>query len=141
MSYFKLLPLPLLLFSAFSQSAYAEHEKHTDDNLLLEKVTVLGQPLDGLLNQSGQLDKQKIDALQSSVTDTAQLLKGMPGVSLYGAGGVSSLPVFHGFADDRLRIKIDGMDLISACANHMNPPLSYIDPTNIDSIKLYGGIT
>jgi iron complex outermembrane receptor protein len=34
----------------------------------------------------------------------------------------------HGLADDRLRIKIDGMDLIASCPNHMNPPLSYLDP-------------
>lgn len=138
MSYFKLLPLPLLLLSAMSQVAYAED---ADTDITLEKVTVSGQPLDALFNKSGQLDKQNINALQSSVTDTAQLLKGMPGVSLYGAGGVSSLLVLHGFADDRLRIKVDGMDLISACANHMNPPLSYISPTNIDSIKVYAGIS
>lgn len=138
MSYFKLLPIPFLLLGAMSQSAHAEH---AHDSLALDKVTVSSQKLDVLLNQSGQLDKQDIDALQSSVTDSAQLLKGMPGVSLYGAGGVSSLPALHGLADDRLRIKVDGMDLISACANHMNPPLSYISPTNIDSIKLYAGIS
>jgi iron complex outermembrane receptor protein len=37
-------------------------------------------------------------------------------VSLYGAGGVSSLPSVHGLADDRLRIQVDGMDLISPAA-------------------------
>ena len=67
------------------------------------------------------------------VADTAQLLESQPGLSLYGNGGVSSLPVIHGMADDRVRVKVDGMDLISACANHMNPPLSYIDPSNVGS--------
>ena len=138
MSYFKLLLILFLLLGAMNQAAYADHPH---DSLALDKVTVSSQKLDALLNQSGQLNKQDIDALQSSVTDSAQLLKGMPGVSLYGAGGVSSLPAIHGLADDRLRIKVDGMDLISACANHMNPPLSYISPTNIDSIKLYAGIS
>ena len=38
-------------------------------------------------------------------------------------------------------IKVDGMDLIASCPNHMNPPLSYIDPTNIDNVKVYAGIT
>ena len=72
--------------------------------------------------------------LRAATSDTASLLGDVPGVSLYGAGGVSSLPVIHGLADDRLRIKVDGMDLISACGNHMNPPLSYIDPTNVGSV-------
>jgi len=78
---------------------------------------------------------------RAATSDTASLLKDVPGVSLYGAGGVSSLPAIHGMADDRLRIQVDGMNLISACANHMNPPLSYIDPTNVGSAKVFAGIT
>ncbi len=73
--------------------------------------------------------------------DTAQLLESQPGVALYGNGGVSRLPAIHGMADDRVRIKVDGMDLISACANHMNPPLSYIDPSRVGSINVFAGIT
>lgn len=110
-------------------------------SIILEKVTISGQQLDSLFKQTGQLTEQDIDALQSSVSDTAKLLQGVPGVSLYGAGGVSSLPAIHGLADDRLRIKVDGMDLISACANHMNSPLSYINPTNVSLIKVYAGIS
>lgn len=76
-----------------------------------------------------------------NTNDTASLLNDEPGVSLYRAGGVSSLPAIHGLADDRIRIKVDGMDFISSCANHMNPPLSYIDPANVASIKVFAGIT
>jgi len=75
-----------------------------------------------------------------NTSDTALLLAGIPGLSLYGNGGVSSLPVIHGMADDKVRTVVDGMDLISACANHMNPPLSYIDPTNVGRIKVFAGI-
>lgn len=76
-----------------------------------------------------------------NTSDSASLLADEPGVTLYRAGGVSSLPAIHGLADDRVRVKLDGMDLIASCPNHMNPPLSYIDPTNIDNIKVYAGIT
>jgi len=77
----------------------------------------------------------------ATTSDTASLLADIPGVSLYGAGGVSSLPAINGLADDRLRIKVDGMDLIASCPNHMNPALSYIDPTNVGTLKVYAGIT
>ena len=86
------------------------------------------------------LDEAGFAPLRSSTSDTASLLRDVPGVSLYGAGGVSSLPVIHGLADDRLRIKVDGMDLISACGNHMNPPLSYIDPSQVGSIRVFAGV-
>jgi len=79
--------------------------------------------------------------LRPASSDTASLLRDVPGVSLYGAGGVSSLPAIRGLADDRLRIKVDGMDLYAACPNHMNPALSYIDPSNLDTLKVYAGIT
>lgn len=82
-----------------------------------------------------------LDTLRSATSDTASLLRDVPGVSLYGAGGVSSLPAIHGLADDRLRIKVDGMDLIASCPNHMNPALSYIDPTSVGVLKVYVGIT
>ena len=81
-----------------------------------------------------------LPSLRAATSDTASLLRDVPGVSLYGAGGVSSLPSIHGLADDRLRIKVDGMDLISACGNHMNPALSYIDPSNVESIQVFSGL-
>ncbi|MEQ1598632.1 MAG: TonB-dependent receptor [Methylotenera sp.] len=87
------------------------------------------------------------DANQASLTqkataggDSAKLTEAL-GVQLRRAGGVSSLPMLQGLADDRIRIKVDGMDLISSCANHMNPALSYIDPANIAQIKVYAGVT
>jgi iron complex outermembrane receptor protein len=83
---------------------------------------------------------ENLPSLRAATSDTASLLRDVPGVSLYGAGGVSSLPSIHGLADDRLRIKVDGMDLISACGNHMNPALSYIDPSNVDSIQVFSGL-
>jgi iron complex outermembrane receptor protein len=86
-------------------------------------------------------DAETLERQRTATSDAARLLEGQPGVSLYRAGGVSSLPAIHGLADDRIRIKVDGMDLISACANHMNPPLSYIDPANVASAKVYAGIT
>ncbi|HAU56926.1 MAG TPA: TonB-dependent receptor [Comamonadaceae bacterium] len=86
-------------------------------------------------------DAASLQSGRTASSDTASLLRNLPGVSLFGAGGVSSLPSVHGLADDRLRIQVDGMDLISACGNHMNPPLSYIDPTRVGSIRMFAGVT
>jgi iron complex outermembrane receptor protein len=88
-----------------------------------------------------EIDRDALNAMQSTTSDAASLLKTLPGVTVNGAGGVSSLPSIRGLADDRLRIKLDGMDLIATCPNHMNPPLSYVDPSNIGSLKVFAGIT
>jgi iron complex outermembrane receptor protein len=73
--------------------------------------------------------------------DTALMLSSTPGYSVAAGGGVSGLPVVNGFADDRIKIRIDGMELTSACANHMNAPLSYIDPQQVQRIGLIAGVT
>jgi iron complex outermembrane receptor protein len=84
---------------------------------------------------------EDLQMLRPATSDAASLLRDVPGVSLYGAGGASSLPAIHGLADDRLRIKVDGMDLIASCPNHMNPALSYLDPSNVAALQVYAGIT
>ncbi|MEQ1695725.1 MAG: TonB-dependent receptor [Hyphomicrobiaceae bacterium] len=79
-------------------------------------------------------------AAQRVVTsDTASLLKNAPGVSIYQTGGVAGLPVINGLADDRINILVSGMPITSACANHMNPALSYTDPANVGSIEVISG--
>lgn len=87
------------------------------------------------------LDDQRLRPLSAASSDSASLLRELPGLELQTGGGVSSLPVMHGLADDRIRIQIDDMDLVSACANHMNPPLSYIDPSRIAAIDVLAGLT
>jgi iron complex outermembrane recepter protein len=71
-----------------------------------------------------------------AVSDTASLLSRLPGVGAYTAGGVSNLPVVDGFADERIGVELNGMLITSACANHMNPPLSYIDPGNVGKVEV-----
>ncbi|MBK8119073.1 MAG: TonB-dependent receptor [Sulfuritalea sp.] len=112
-----------------------------DDAKILDTVVITGQRTAERF-RGDTLDSASLAGSERAATsDTASLLRDIPGVSLYGAGGVSSLPSIHGLADDRLRIKVDGMDLIASCPNHMNPALSYLDPTNVGSLKVYAGIT
>ncbi len=122
-----------VLALAVSQAVYAEDG-------MLNEVVVKADKLQSLPADLG-LEKKELPRFRTRTSDTAKLLEDQPGVSLYKAGGVSSLPAIHGLADDRVRIKVDGMDLISACANHMNSPLSYIDPANVGSIKVFAGIS
>jgi len=138
-------PIPLavsLALSALWNNAAAQSNPPavSSDTPLMTVVVVGTEPTDVEFN-SVTLDAADLLPMRAATSDTATLLRDIPGVSFYGAGGVSSLPAIRGLADDRLRIKVDGMDLIAACPNHMNPALSYIDPTRVDSIKVYAGIT
>ena len=131
----KLLPIALAL-AALPPAAFAQDIRQ---ETRLSPVVVPGARVDDVA-PSARVETATLPALRAATSDTAALLRDIPGVSLYGAGGVSSLPAIHGMADDRLRVKVDGMDLTASCPNHMNPPLSYVDPSNIGALKVYAGI-
>jgi len=135
---YRIRPLTAAMAVAFSSTAIWQTAIAETAPVLTEVVVSASksQPLAG----AATLDSSQLAPLRAATSDTASLLRDVPGVSLYGAGGVSSLPSIHGLADDRLRVTVDGMDLIASCPNHMNPPLSYIDPTNVGSLKVYSGI-
>ena len=111
------------------------------EDTLLGPISVEAQAEPATAAVATTVDPDTLKALRRATSDSASLLRDVPGVTLNGAGGVSSLPSIRGLADDRLRIKLDGMDLIATCPNHMNPPLSYVDPSNIGTLKVFAGIT
>lgn len=135
MVYTRRITHSLLLSSLIVSSCFGAENSN---EVQLDKISVSATKTDNITESASKPD---LSVLRARTSDTASLLRDVPGVSLYGAGGVSSLPVIHGLADDRLRIKIDGMDLIASCPNHMNPALSYVDPTNIDNMKVYTGVS
>lgn len=76
-----------------------------------------------------------------ATSNTADLLTRVPGVAVYQAGGVSGLPVVNGLADERVKVIVGGVEATAACANHMNPPLSYAAPGSIGSVEVSSGVT
>lgn len=136
--------------SASSPAASASSSAATG---LPDEVPVSGTAsVPGLINGVGstglavpltatRLNKQVIQSSLPSTADTSRLLQSVPGVNVYSAGGVSALPVINGLNDERVKILVNGMSLTAACANHMNPPLSYVDPGQVVVADVIAGVT
>ena len=130
----RLRKLAVMIVLASCGTAYAEEE--------LPVIAVTASSItDTALPKVESIYTDALISLRATTSDTAGLLRNLPGVYTQTAGGVSGLPVIRGLADDRIRTKVNGMDLIAACGNHMNSPLSYIDATAVGSAKVYAGIT
>ncbi|MDD4882114.1 MAG: TonB-dependent receptor, partial [Gallionellaceae bacterium] len=125
--------------AAAAATASPEPAEQTPAMLTLGTVEVTAARTDDPSPGVAVVDGRGVASRRAGSSDSARLLQDLPGVSLYGAGGISSLPVVHGLADDRLRVQVDGMDLMTACPNHMNSPLSYIDPSKVESATVYAG--
>jgi iron complex outermembrane recepter protein len=134
------LPQPSLLALALLAAFPVAHAQTSDTVAQLPLVSVSAERELPLPQAAAEYQAGQLMSRRAATSDTASLLQDIPGVSLYGAGGASSLPSIHGLADDRLRIKVDGMDLVASCPNHMNPPLSYLDPTQVGKVEVHAGI-
>lgn len=74
-------------------------------------------------------------------SDTAAILRDLPGISAYEAGGFASLPAIRGLEADRIAILVDGVKIDDVCPNKMAPPLSFTDPQTIRTIVALTGVT
>ncbi len=135
----RIRPLSAALALAISSGAFGQEVPAAPATPVLEDIVVSATRMQSL-PAVDRLPGGDLAGRAVATSDTASLLDGIPGMQVQGAGGVSGLPSLHGLGDDRLRIKVDGMDLISACANHMNSPLSYVDPSQVESLTTYGGV-
>lgn len=110
-------PLALLLTGLLSPAVFA------DDNTL-EIIEVHGQVYNKHLS------------LGSSEAMLSHL-----GVDFSAAGGVSNLPILNGLMGDRVKVLIDGAEVTAACANQMNPPLSYISANQVTAYNVVAGVS
>ena len=132
------LPFIMLLPPA---RAFAQVSVH------LDPITVDAAPVAG--DQTGtSLGSTTVEVLRrgptapaSLTSDSARLLTEVPGVAVSEAGAISGLPSIRGLSDDRLRVQVDGVDLMPACPNHMNPALSYIAPSRVARVTVFAGVT
>jgi len=81
------------------------------------------------------------DSDQARSRNAAELIGDTPGVSLRDNGQLASVPLLHGLGDERAKLVVNGMTVSSACANHMNPPLSYVAPSDAAGVTVMAGIT
>ena len=91
--------------------------------------------------ESGAPTRQLDAGDQARSRNAAELSGYTPGVSLRENGQLASVPLLHGLGDERTKLVVDGMTVSSACANHMNPPLSYLAPSHAAGLRVMAGIT
>lgn len=137
-----LLPTLIIILAGFPQPLLAEEAAEPTELETLELGTVVvTDRANEATFDNGDLSYSSLTASQARSSDTASLFRDVPGISLATGGGVSSLPSIHGMGDERVKISVNGMNITSACSNHMNPALSYISPTNVGKAQVMAGIT
>jgi iron complex outermembrane receptor protein len=126
MSYFKLLPISLVLLATFNHSAYA------GEQLRLPSMSVEGS--------AGEETPYALPAITLSTPDTGDMIKRLPGANINSNGPLTSIVQYRGLFGDRVNVLIDGVRISQAGPNSMDSPLSYLPSSRVADVALYRGI-
>lgn len=122
----------IVVGGAFSQTSSAQDEVRVMEPLYVRssRIPQAGSPF---------IDFVGADLLRYS--DTAAMVRKMPGASIVRNGSQTGILQLRGLSGDRVAVRVDGMTITPACPNHMDPPLHYANPAQGDVIELLAGIS
>lgn len=104
---------------------------------VLPGITVLGNA-----SSTGTLSSYSVEQEDAvAVRDSAELLATAPGVAVVRNGQQTGIVQLRGLFGERVKVQLDGMNITPACPNHMDPPMHYALPGQIDTMQVVAGVT
>lgn len=125
------LPKLGLLICLSSSSAFSQIDSTEKKTLLLKEVVIQGKTDIGL-NKSIKNDPD----LQNSID---KMMREINGVTLIKRGNYALEPTIRGLNGGQINTLVDGMHIVGACTDRMDPVSSYIEPNNLNKISVSFG--
>lgn len=104
----------------------------------LPDVVVKSNALDATL---GRTSVPLNSSAGDNLNDAASWLNQVAGASVVRNGAQTGIVQLHGLFNERVKIRVDGMEITPACPNHMDPPLHYAPIDSLGSLQVIAGIT
>ncbi len=123
----------IIWFAGLSGAVFSQGKSFTlFDTIQLEEISITETvPLN---------DRTVLDLHQSSrFSSIDDISARLDGISLITRGAYAMEPQMHGFSGGQINITIDGMRMFGACTDKMDPVTSYIEPDNLESLKITHG--
>lgn len=130
--YFARKPVVLALGLFFTQAPAWSQESTAE--VVNVDVTATRNDADAVVQGAG------LNLQRAANVDSATLLSNVSGLGFQTGGAVSAIPVIRGLGDNRINMLVDGVDALASCPNHMNTPLSYVDPSRVESMTVFKSI-
>ncbi|RFC55395.1 TonB-dependent receptor plug domain-containing protein [Brumimicrobium aurantiacum] len=84
----------------------------------------------------GEFKVGDIDSSSNLQNSIDHLLSTTPGITMIKRGNYALEPTIRGLNAGQINVTIDGMQMFGACTDRMDPISSYVEPTNLEKIKL-----
>ncbi len=124
---------------AVTMFAIASPSGHAEETLIAQ-ADMIEIEIEG--GTEGIRSTYPVDVRRSPDTtpDTAAALKRAPGANVNRNGPLTGIAQYRGMYGQRVNTLVDGMHINSGGPNGMDPPLSYIPRTRLDSLDIIRGI-
>ncbi len=121
--------------SPFALASEPDTDPDAGSNTLAPVVVTSVVPTLGPVTAANPKDpRQPVPA-----SDAADYLKTIPGFSAIRNGGTNGDPVLRGQFGSRIKLLVDGGEMIGACPVRMDAPSAYIAPENFDRLIVIKG--
>lgn len=117
---------------AIAHAATAAEQDQADT--AIETLTVYGERISPLAES--EVTSHRI---HHGGADTARLVALMPGADVNDNGPISGQIQYRGLSGPRMDVKVNGMRIVPGGPNWMDPPLHYVPPGLLHSVKLQRG--
>lgn len=81
------------------------------------------------------------DLVGDDIRDIASWLEQVAGGAVVRNGQQTGIVQLRGLFNERVKVRVDGMEITPACPNHMDPPLHYAPIGSLDKLEVIAGIT
>lgn len=133
-----------------SSSAYAEQSTETGGQQQAKAITAPEsaqeatdtQALPTLIVEGDTVRPGVFGTVPGStgLKDTASMLKRVPGANVNRNGPLTGIAQYRGLAGNRINVNLDGANFKEVGPNSMDPPLSHVPATLVESLQVYRGI-
>lgn len=119
--------LPLLIAASLLPAAAGAQDAEPLMTVVVEGTPDIMAPVDAAEDMTGVPG------------DAAEALTRVPGAAVVRNGAQTGIVQLRGLFNERVRVRVDGMELTPACPNHMDPPLHYAGLEALDAIEVIVG--
>ncbi len=113
----------ITFLDSLNSNTYIAWEYQLDELKVIGKINPKKEALFSFYNKTG-------------LSSSDELIGRLGGVNMIRRGNYAYEPVIRGLSGGQINVTIDGMKMLGACTDKMDPVSSYVEPQNLESISI-----
>ena len=107
-----------------------------------DTITKSGELKEVVICDKHEQEEELFNFHKSNKSNTTEdILARMPGVFLIRRGSYGMEPMLRGYSAGQMNLTLDGMKIVGACTDKMDPVTIYVEPVNLQGLQVSTGVS